>query len=290
MRHLVSGARALMSAILVAFAILAVGQGLWGALVFANTRTSPDLPWAPPLMAVLLALLVAGLGGWIGPRRGAAARRRMMALRPVALEPFGWAVFAGLAGVAACANLWIVLTRLLPTPPNLLADPAAYPPQTLLAVLVMSVVAAPVSEELAFRGFAWGLLRKAFGPVATLMIVTTLFTLAHLTQGAYPAKLVVYFLAGLAFGLIAWRSGSLIPAMIVHAAADLAFFTLVWPGDAHRALIADTGADPAFWAQCGAAAMFGGISVWGFARLIAATSPAGEGRNPVSTGIAPAAV
>jgi len=290
MRLLVLRARALMSATLVAFAITGVGQGLWGGLVIANLRTTPGLPWAPLVMAGLLVLLVAGLGGWIGPRRGVPERRRMMALNTVTPEAFGWALFAGLTGVAGCASLWIVLTRILPTPQNLLPDIGAYPPATLAAILAMSIIAAPLSEELAFRGFAWGLLRKAFGPVTTLLIVTLLFTLAHLTQGAYPAKLIVYFLAGLAFGLIAWRCGSLVPAMIVHSAADLTFFTLVWPGDAHRALVANTGFDLAFWAQVGAALGFGVVSFWGFARLVILTSPVRVGRSTAGAGLKPLAV
>jgi len=56
-----------------ALAIMAVGQGLWGALVYANLATIPALPWAPVVMAGVLALLIGVLGGRIGPKAG---RRR----------------------------------------------------------------------------------------------------------------------------------------------------------------------------------------------------------------------
>ena len=56
-----------------------------------------------------------------------------------------------------------------------------------------------------------------------------MFAAAHLTQGLYPTKLIVYFLFGLGLAVIVWRTGSLLPAMVVHSFGDLVFFTAVWP-------------------------------------------------------------
>ncbi|MGH7733984.1 MAG: lysostaphin resistance A-like protein, partial [Gemmatimonadales bacterium] len=224
----IAKARSVLLAAVIGLAITAYGQGLWGVLVFANLKTAPAIPWAPALMVPLLAVMVVFLAG-VWPRRGAATRRRLVRLGPVSRQAFLWSMIAGGCGVAALSGVWIVLTSLVKTPPNLLVDLKGVPVLTLAPILIVSILAAPITEEIAFRGYALGVLERAFTPAAAIVVSSTLFALVHLTQGLYPTKLVVYFLAGLAFALIAWRTGSLLPAMIVHSAADLTFFTLVWP-------------------------------------------------------------
>jgi membrane protease YdiL (CAAX protease family) len=49
---------------------------------------------------------------------------------------------------------------------------------------------------------------------------------------------VVYFLTGLAFGSLAYLANSIFPSLIVHVLGDTLFFTLIWPNDVHRSLIA----------------------------------------------------
>jgi membrane protease YdiL (CAAX protease family) len=50
-------------------------------------------------------------------------------------------------------------------------------------------------------------------------------------------KLLVYFLAGIAFGVKAYLTNSTLPAILPHMIGDLTFFTLVWPHDAARRLV-----------------------------------------------------
>jgi membrane protease YdiL (CAAX protease family) len=264
-----------------ALAITAVGQGLWGGLAFLNLAVSPAVPWAPVVMTGLLVGLLGLLGGWIGPRRGAAARRALLPLKPVAAAVWARSLVAGACGVAALAGLWITLGQLVPTAPNLLPDVGRYPPLTLGAFLIMGVIAAPLSEEAAFRGYAMGLLGRVMPPAAALVVVSLMFALVHLTQGLYPTKLLVYFLAGLMFGFTAWRTGSLIPAMVVHSAADLTFFTLVWPGDAHRAHVSLASAAPAFWLQAGLTLALGVLAVVAYAALARATGECAAPTRPL---------
>jgi membrane protease YdiL (CAAX protease family) len=231
----------------VALAITAVGQGLWGVMVMVNVKLTPALPWAPPLMALVLAALVAFLTGRSWPRRGAAARRALVPLAPVSAIAWTWSLIAGAAGVIALAALWTVMARIVSVPPNALPDTHGLPVLTLGAILVVSIIAAPLTEEIAFRGYAMGLLRRRFGPIWALIITSVLFAVAHLTQGFYAPKLLVYLLVGLGLGFIALRTGSLLPAMVVHSFGDLIFFTQVWPHDAGRRLIGQGGPDGAFY-------------------------------------------
>ena len=220
--------RSVLIAAVIALAITAYGQGLWGVLVYANLNTRPAIPWAPALMVPMLAVMVLFLAG-VWPRKGASARRRLIRLGPVSRRAFLWSMAAGGCGVAALSGLWIVLASLVKTLPNLLIDIKGVPVSTLAPILIVSILAAPLTEEIAFRGYAMSLLRRRFGPMTALVIASTLFACAHLTQGLSAPKLIVYYLVGLGLGFVALRAGSLLPAMVVHSFGDFVFFTTVWP-------------------------------------------------------------
>jgi membrane protease YdiL (CAAX protease family) len=240
-------------------------------MVMANVKLTPSLPWAALVMPFLLAALAAFLAGRGWPRVGAAARRALVPLAPVSATAWTWSLLAGVAGVIAAASLWTVMASVVRVPPNVLPDARGLPLTTLIPILVVSIIAAPLTEEIAFRGYAMGLLRRGFPPATGLVVASLLFAAAHLTQGLFAPKLLVYFLAGLLFGLIALRTGSLIPAMVVHSVADLTFFTLVWPRDAGRRLISQGGAGPWFYADLAMVVIFAGLCILVLARLALAT-------------------
>lgn len=70
------------------FGIALIPQGLWSALVVANLRTSATIPWAVPLMAILLWLMLLYLGGRWAPRRTSEARRNSLRLRRISTRGF----------------------------------------------------------------------------------------------------------------------------------------------------------------------------------------------------------
>jgi len=90
---------------------------------------------------------------------------------------------------------------------------------------------------------------------------------AHLNHGFFWPKLSIYFLVGVAFGTMAFLSRSILPVLPVHIIADLTFFLLVWPHDAARRLIRDTGADAWFWIHALQAVVFAAISILAFVKL-----------------------
>jgi membrane protease YdiL (CAAX protease family) len=202
-------------------------------------------------------------------------------LAPESRSAWLWSLAAGVASVAALAGLWSVFGSLVRTAPNLLPDARGIPLWTALPMLLVGVTAAPLTEELAFRGYAMGLLRRHFGVVATLVISSLMFAAAHLTQGLYPTKLVVYFLFGLGLAVIVWRTGSLLPAMLVHSFGDLVFFTCVWPHDAARRLVTEGGADAGFYAALALTAVCSVLWWVAFRQLLRTTN------TSAATGIRP---
>lgn len=259
-----------------ALAITAVGQGVWGALALVNAKVSPAIPWAAAVMLVVLPVLLGVLSGRIGPKAGAAERRALLPLKAVSPKVWAWSLISGAFGLAGVALLWITLGELLPAAPNALPDVSHMPRWTVLAFLVTSIVAAPLTEECAFRGYAMGMIRKVAPDGWALVLVSLMFAAAHLTQGFYLTKLTVYFLVGLGLGFTALRAGSLVPAMVVHSIGDLVFFTLVWPNDAHRQHVTLAAADQAFWLQAAAMVALLTLAVAAYVRLAAVTRMAAK--------------
>lgn len=76
-----------------------------------------------------------------------------------------------------------------------------------------TVVAAPVAEEVVFRGYLQPALRTALGPGRAVAATAVVFGLVHPLPLALPAALL-----GAGFGWLSQRSGSLLPAVLAHAA------------------------------------------------------------------------
>ncbi len=271
MRELTRNLGLILVAGAAAFAITALGQGLWGVMVMANVKLTPAIPWAALLMPLVLAAMVAFLSGHGWPRKGVALRRALVPIAQVSTKAWSWSLLAGAAGVIVIAALWTVMASVVRVPPNTLPSLSGIPRPTVVALLLVSIVAAPLTEEIAFRGYAMGLLRRRFSPNAALVITALLFAGAHLTQGLSAPKLLVYFLAGLLFGLVALRTGSLVPAMVVHSFADLTFFTLIWPHEAGRHLLSQGGGAPWFYVDLALIPIFSCVCLLALRGLAKAT-------------------
>jgi len=99
--------------------------------------------------------------------------------------------------------------------------------QARAAVFGIAVIAAPVTEELIFRGCLYGILRKSSGRVPAIVISSVLFALIHGHLPSLPGLLVLA--AGLA--LVYERCGSLWAPISMHAAFNglTIIAAIVWP-------------------------------------------------------------
>jgi len=87
----------------------------------------------------------------------------------------------------------------------------------LVVVLVGVSLAAPLGEELFFRGFMQRGLGFHVGAPRAIVITAFVFSAFHLD----PVGLTARFELGVLFGLLAWHAGSIWPAMGAHAANNL---------------------------------------------------------------------
>jgi membrane protease YdiL (CAAX protease family) len=252
---------------ILAFFIVALTGGIWSAFIVINMKISPRIPWAVVAMGLTLWFGWQYLGGKWWPRTTSDARRRYLRARPVSGHLFAWAVMAGAVSVVALAGCWIVLFQLVKTPANAVPDYSSYPQLTVVLMLIMSSLVSPLSEEAGFRGYLQVALEREFGGIVAVVVSSVLFALAHLNHGLFWPKQLVYFLAGVAFGVIAFLTKSILPGIVAHIMGDLTFFIFVWPRDSSRRLVSQGGADVWFWIHAAQFVIFTALAILAFTHL-----------------------
>jgi membrane protease YdiL (CAAX protease family) len=93
----------------------------------------------------------------------------------------------------------------------------------LMAVISYGLV--PVLEEAFYRGVLQGRLQQSLPPAPSILLSSTVFALSH-AQYRDPsllnvATLLTVFAAALALGWLFWRTGSLLPGIVLHAVLNL---------------------------------------------------------------------
>lgn len=125
----------------------------------------------------------------------------------------GWTV--GFCAFAAI-GLFVIVGLVVPLlPEGWLADyerATALVDFNGLAAILLLVIAAPVVEELLFRGIIQSRLEGAMPTWAAVVIQAALFGLIH----GQPIQMGYAFVLGLAFGWMRHRSGSILPTVAAH--------------------------------------------------------------------------
>lgn len=80
------------------------------------------------------------------------------------------------------------------------------------AALFVVALTPAVCEEMLFRGLFFRSLKARYRPLPAVVATAVLFGLYHMSL----VKFVPTGLMGLAFGLVAWRTGSIFPTMLMH--------------------------------------------------------------------------
>jgi membrane protease YdiL (CAAX protease family) len=87
------------------------------------------------------------------------------------------------------------------------------PPLERAVLAVLATTLAPLVEELTFRGYLMTSLRTRHGPPAAIALSAFFFAVIHLD----PVRFAPVLFLGALFGWLAWRSGSIWPAVVAHA-------------------------------------------------------------------------
>jgi membrane protease YdiL (CAAX protease family) len=198
-----------------------------GAMILAATgNTGTDVELSLTMVAVLQIPL---WSGYLGAPVHAARRKGNGLVADFGLRMERWDVPKGLAAglgtqIVAIPLLYVLIFTLtdavgwefdhdISAAARDLVEKATDPVGVVLLVLI-TVVGAPVIEELFFRGLLLRSIQNRFGPAAALWGSSLIFAAVHLQPLQFPALVLI----GLVLGWLAQRTGRLGPSIWAHVA------------------------------------------------------------------------
>jgi len=113
-------------------------------------------------------------------------------------------------GIIALLALRLLSPSVMPVrTPSIPISLSSLPLPTVIGALLSIVAIAAVTEEMAFRGYMPKPLEEAYGIVQAVLIVGTMFWIAHLDHGITVTHLPFQMSASIALGLLAYLTRSL---------------------------------------------------------------------------------
>lgn len=151
------------------------------ALAYMRVRHASALLLRPPTLAGLAAALLLGGSTWILGLKWLATQQSFMPINPEVLQQ--------------AAEQTAFLSQINPA----------------LLILLMAVLPA-ICEEFFFRGYVLSGVRRTFRPAAAVLVVAIAFGLFHQSVHRLPITIAL----GLVLGLLAVRTGSILPGVLMH--------------------------------------------------------------------------
>ena len=188
---------------------------IFGLFIVWNLAVSVALALLPGPAALATGVVLTGAFVWRLVGQGEHVDR-VFRIRPLRGAALGWTLAAILPLQAFNWALGEVYVRLVPVPPENF-DPFARlmdEPAGRLAVTLLAVAAAPLIEELIFRGMTQRRLERRLGPAGGIAATALLFAIVHFLPWIFP----LHFFLGLAFGYAVYATRSVWAGVILHAA------------------------------------------------------------------------
>ena len=190
-----------------AYQLAATIPGMFGYTIWKCFETqSFDLHNAPTSLGIILSLLGTLLMAWhlIHYKYVKLDKQTLASL------PFKSTCLYIAMGVAAI--IWMNWLSEMAHLPNIAENIFAQMKNNVFGILSVCLVA-PIFEEIFFRGAIEGyLLRKWRNPRWAILVSALIFGLIHMN----PAQMLFAFLFGIILGELYYRTGSLLPSIILH--------------------------------------------------------------------------
>ena len=131
----------------------------------------------------------------------------------------------GCLAIAACNAVAIVLDVVLERPEDPVWSAIFQNAQNYVWLFIGMVIAAPVAEELVFRGFLLtGLRSNGMSDWLAVILVSVAFALIHFHYDLYDMTTI--FVMGIALAIARIRSQSILPCIAMHGRWNLVAFVL----------------------------------------------------------------
>lgn len=142
--------------------------------------------------------------------------RLMLRLRSVSLRIIGLSLVIGLSLSFIGEELDRLMTLILPLPDEILklmkTSLAVENASDWLVLIVGVIMLTAFFEELLFRGFLQSTLESKLDVTKSVMATAFIFSFFYFN----PVSIVQITLAGVIFGVLAWKSDSLLPSTMAH--------------------------------------------------------------------------
>jgi len=214
----------------VIFVILGVGFFALGGmftviLVFGNNEATLGIS-----RLLLAGPLILGPMLWLRKKYG-------LSIKALGLQKPNSGVFTNLLLGIVAAVVCIVTLRLFlfGVDRQLVLRALAYSHHHLLIMLVTpngfgSIILTPISEEIMFRGFVYGYLRRSLGVIAGLVVQALFFGALHFSQDG-NASVVISMISSSIIGVILGglyeRTGSLLASIVCHGVINYFFWVFI---------------------------------------------------------------
>lgn len=130
--------------------------------------------------------------------------------------------FIVIGSVALLFGIADPLGNLIPMPESFKKSLMDFGSQTGIFAFLLLVIAAPILEELLFRGIILDGLLKKYSPLISILISSLLFGIVHLNPWSFINGLII----GIFSGWVYFRTKSVLPSIIIHASANLSGFLI----------------------------------------------------------------
>lgn len=237
--------------VLTGFTVNSIGVGAWVLLLM----TVPS-PWFLVVMALFLFAYLKYFSGSWWPVSNSEIRKQRFRKIKLSRAVWIWGLAGALLFVLITQSGLVITFRIMEFPAERFK--AAYnldslPVGLAWVSLIMASLVAGICEEVGFRGYMQEPLEKRYGPVIGIAIVSAVFVVVHLHQAWAGPVLIHIFVVSALFGILAYKTQSIIPGIIGHTLLDIINFSYWWSdiaGKFERQPIAITGVDVHFITWC----------------------------------------
>jgi membrane protease YdiL (CAAX protease family) len=187
------------------------------------------LPVAGFMAVLLLASLTWPAVALVTARVKKMLNRDTFRIRWPGLGVLGLSTVLGLALVPLALLLESLVARVVPRGDNVIVTVMARGPGVLALTLLglTLVVAAPVGEELLFRGLGYRGIERRYGLGLGALAISFIFAAVHMNATGFLAL----FMVSMALCWVTTKTGSLLPAILLHAAYNGVQFLMILASD-----------------------------------------------------------
>lgn len=209
------------------------------ALTFVAPNDQAIVDWQQSIVGVLVTSFMATVftaGAIFAYVKWRGGTLLQLGIQPIRLRDF-WVAIIGMLTylltyivIVAVAHAFVPALDLEQKQDLGFADPEGF--MQLAAAFLTLVVLPPIVEELVFRGFIFGGLRKRFNFLITAIATSVVFALGHLQFGNDAPLLWVAaidtFVLSMVMCFVRERTGSIVPTVIMHALKNCLAFTFLF--------------------------------------------------------------